>query len=93
MIDYLLKQALDAAKAGEALQRLLNLFEIAPVNRPVLEHALKSGIPDFEDAVLEQSGRLVIADVIVTSNTKDFAKSVVTVLDPAELLNVINSKV
>jgi predicted nucleic acid-binding protein len=39
-IDYLLAQALVPAKAREALHRLLNLFEIAPVNRPVLEQAL-----------------------------------------------------
>nr|VFK42748.1 MAG: hypothetical protein BECKSD772F_GA0070984_11285 [Candidatus Kentron sp. SD]VFK48118.1 MAG: hypothetical protein BECKSD772E_GA0070983_11145 [Candidatus Kentron sp. SD] len=39
---------------------------IAPVNRPVLEQALLSRISNFEDAVLEQSGLLVGADVIVT---------------------------
>jgi predicted nucleic acid-binding protein len=88
-IDYLLGQTLDRAKAREALQRLLNLFEIAPVNRPVLEQALKSKISDFEDAVLEQAGRLAAADVIVTRDVKDFAKSTVAVLDPAELISTL----
>jgi predicted nucleic acid-binding protein len=88
-IDYLLGQTLDQAKAREALQRLLNLFEIAPVNRPVLEQALKSKISDFEDAVLEQAGRLAAADAIVTRNGKDFAKSTVAVLDPAELISTL----
>ncbi len=85
-IDYLLGQALAAPHARAALQRLLNLFEIAPVNRPVLEQALRSGVSDFEDAVLEQAARLVSADAILTRNLKDFKKSSVTAFDPPELL-------
>jgi len=78
-------------EARDALQRLLDLFAIAPINRPVLEQALRSGIPDFEDAVLEQSARLVGADVIATRNVMDFRKSVITVFDPPELLSVIET--
>jgi len=91
-IDYLLAQALAPAKAREALHRLLNLFEIAPVNRPVLEQALRSDLSDFEDAVLEQAGRLVGADVIVTRNLKDFQKSTITVFDPLELISALEAK-
>jgi predicted nucleic acid-binding protein len=90
-VDYLLSQSLSPAKARHALQQLLNLFEVAPVNRPVLEQALRSGISDFEDAVLEQSGRLVAVDVITTRNVKDFKKSAVPALAPAELLSTIDT--
>ena len=85
-VDYILGQTLPPQKARDALQRLLDLFGVAPVNRPVLEQALRSGIADFEDAVLERSARLVGADAIVTRNGKDFRKAEVTILDPAELL-------
>lgn len=91
-IDYLLGQALAPTKAREALQRLLSLFEIAPVNRPVLEQALRSGITDFEDAVLEQAGRLVDVDAITTRNLKDFEKSSISVFDPSELIAVVQSR-
>ena len=91
-VDYLLGQALTPRKAREALRRLLDLFEIAPVNRPVIEQALRSKIRDFEDAVLEQSARLVSADAITTRNTRDFAKSEVTVFDPAELVAMVGAK-
>jgi predicted nucleic acid-binding protein len=90
-VDYLLGQALAAEKAREALQKLLDLFEIAPVNRPVLEQALRSAISDFEDAVVEQAGRLVAADAIATRNVKDFAKSTVAVLNPAELISTVKA--
>lgn len=46
-VDYLLGQTLAPAKARAALQQLLNLFEIAPVNRAVLEQALRSGISNI----------------------------------------------
>jgi len=90
-IDYLLGRALPPMQARNALQRLLDLFEISPANRPVLEQALRSEISDFEDAVLEQSGRLVAVDAITTRNIKDFKKSTITVLDPAELLSAVDT--
>jgi len=89
-IDYLLGRALTPIKARNAVQKLLDLFEVAPVNQPVLEQALHSKISDFEDAVLEQSGRRVSVDAIVTRNIKNFKKSSVVVLDPAELLSAVD---
>ncbi len=91
-IDYLLSKALSAKKSREILYKLLSIFEIAPVNRPVLEQALLSKISDFEDAVLEQAAMLVHADVITTRNVRDFKNSKITVFDPSELLSVITSR-
>ena len=90
-VDYLLGQALAPTEARAALQRLLALFEIAPVNRPVLEQALRSDVSDFEDAVLEQSARLVSVDAIVTRNLPDFRKCSVTAFDPTELLSAVEA--
>ena len=85
-VDYLLSQVLDKSEARAALLRLLELFEIAPVNRPVIEEALGSRIEDFEDAVIEQSAHLVGAQAIISRDTKGFKRSIVKVLDPTELL-------
>ena len=85
-IDYLLTQTFSRPESLETVRRLLGLFEIAPVNRLVLEEALRSRIVDFEDAVLEQSARLSEADVIVTRNTRDFRNSAVKAVEPDELL-------
>lgn len=85
-VDYLLSQVLDKSEARAALHRLLELFEIAPVNRPVIEEALGSRIKDFEDAVIEQAAHLVGAQAIISRDTKGFKLSIVKVLDPAELL-------
>lgn len=87
-IDYLLSRSLPRDAAKTALQRLLELFEIAPVNRSVLEEALQSRMTDFEDAVLSHAANLVGATAIVTRNTKDFRNSPVKALDPSEFLSV-----
>ena len=86
-VYYLLRQSLEQDHARDALRRLLELFEIAPVNRPVIEQALHNRIADFEDAVLEQAARLVGAEAIITRNTKDFRKSAVKALDPLAFLS------
>jgi len=86
-VDYLLMQALPRPDARQALQKLMELFEIAPVTRAILEEALKSRLPDFEDAVLDQAGRLAGAEVIVTRNQKDFRHAALRILGPDEFLS------
>lgn len=88
-VHYLLTRFLSRNEGQRALRGLLTLFEIAPVNRPVLEEALQSKIEDFEDAVLEQAGRLAGADAITTRNTKDFRKSSLKALSLDELLSAV----
>jgi predicted nucleic acid-binding protein len=85
-IDYLLARSLPAPVARSAIRQLISLFEIAPVNRPVIERALGTRIQDFEDAVMVEAGLLAGADSIVTRNTKDFAGSPLKVFEPKEFL-------
>ena len=90
-IDYLLSQALAPMDARGALWKLLEIFEVATVNRPVIEEALKSKMADFEDAVLDQAGCLVGAEAVITRNVKDFRHSSLKVFDPVEFLSQINA--
>jgi len=88
-IDYLLNQALPAKDARRTIWRLLSLFEVAVVNRSVIGSALKSKIPDLEDAVMVEAGQLAGVESIVTRNTKDFKHSPLKVLDPKEFLSYL----
>ena len=85
-LDHLLTQSLSRAESRETLRRLLRLFEIAPVTRAVIEEALQSRMTDFEDAVVEQAGRLAGAEAVITRDTRDFRQSVIKALAPDELL-------
>ncbi len=85
-VDYLLNRALRRADARHLLARLIRLFEIAPVHRAVVEDALASRIPDFEDAVLDSSARHAGADAVITRDSKGFTSSASTILDPRQFL-------
>lgn len=89
-IDYLLVKSLPKSKARNALRRLISLFEIATVNRPVIERALVSKIQDFEDAVLNEAGQMAGVDFVITRNAKDFSKSSLKVCDPNEFLALLD---
>lgn len=89
-IDYLLRQSLSPSETRQALHKLLALFEIAPVNRPVIEEALRSKVIDFEDAVLEQAGRFAGADAIITRDPRDFRHASLKIFGPDELLSILN---
>ena len=88
-IYYLTAQTLQAPQAIDHVRRLLQLFEVAPVNRAVLETALTVHFPDFEDAVIHESARHANAEAIVTRNTQDFAQAVLPIYTPHELLTVL----
>lgn len=91
-VYYLAAKVVGTPKAQEELKRLLSLFEVAPVNRHVLQSALAAGFADFEDAVIHESARHVGAEAIVTRNQKDFKKSKIPVYSAEEMVKVLSLK-
>jgi predicted nucleic acid-binding protein len=91
-VFYLASKKLGAPKAQKEIKKLLTLFEVAPVNRQVLESALLADFSDFEDAVIHQAACLVGADAIITRNKKDFKKSRVPVYSSEEMAHTLNSQ-
>lgn len=85
-LNYLLSQSLGRPDSRRVLARLMRLFEIAPVNRTVMEGALHSKMADFEDAVLDHAAQQVGADAIITRNPKGFIKAFCPVFDPRQFL-------
>lgn len=90
-IHYLLSKHLDKGKAIDSINSIMALFEIASVNRLVIENALKSKFSDFEDSVLHESARHAGAEYIITRNIKDFKKSTIPVYTATEFLSMLES--
>ncbi len=88
-IHYLATKVMGSTKAQNQIKNLLNLFEIAPVNRAVIRDALSSGFSDFEDAVIYQAATHAGAEAIITRNVKDFKKSELPIYDSDEILKVV----
>ncbi len=91
-VYYLAAKTLGAPRAQEEIGKLLNLFEVAPVNRHVLESALTADFNDFEDAVIHEAACHVGAEAIVTRNQKDFKKSRIPVYFSDEMIKIVASQ-
>lgn len=91
-VFYLTAKAVGAPRAQQEIKKLLSLFEVAPVNRPVLESALVADFSDFEDAVIHEAACHVGAEAIVTRNQKDFKKSRISVYSSEEITKILASK-
>lgn len=88
-IHYLTAKVVGSVRAEHEVGKLLSLFEVAPVNRAVLESALKAGFPDFEDAVIHEAACHIGAEAIVTRNVKDFKKATLRIFDSSELAGIM----
>lgn len=89
-IYSLASKVVGAARAQKEVKKLLGLFEVAPVNRPVLESALSADFNDFEDAVIYEAARHIGADAIVTRNQKDYIKSQIPIYTATELSKMLS---
>ena len=89
-LDYLLTKSLSTREAKKIIKKLLKLFEIAPINRMILEDALDSGFLDFEDAVLHAAAIHCGIQAIVTRDEKGFHKARLAIYSPEGLLNVLH---
>ena len=90
-IHYLSRKTIGLQKTKKVIGKLLDLFEIAPVNHSVLKKALDSNWKDFEDAVLYQSAINCKIEAIVTRNVVDFKKSDIPVYLPKDILPSLSS--
>ncbi len=85
-VFYLSSREAGKKEAMVQIRSLLGLYEVAPVTRAVLDAALASKSPDFEDAVLAEAAHQAGAQAIITRNLKDFAHSPVRAYTPKQWL-------
>lgn len=91
-IHYLSTKVLGRSESQKQIKNLLALFEIASVNRTVIEEAVESSFSDFEDAVIYCAACHAGADSIVTRDYKGFKRSQLPVYYPDELLNILRDQ-
>lgn len=81
--DMIMNQSEDRKTAKVAVQKLLNIFQVADVNKQVLN------FKDFEDGVQYYSGKCSEADCLLTRNPKDYKNTKLPVYTPTELWNIL----
>lgn len=88
-IYYIVSKQLNKQIAHEFLLNLIQVLEVAGVDRDIVEQALASELPDFEDAVQVFSAKSNSIDFIVTRNVDDFLASEIPVKTPADFLTLL----
>jgi len=68
---------------------MLQFLKVAPIDQGIIEQALNLPYRDFEDAVQMSAGVFINADYLLTRNVKDYQPALLTVIQPAELLAVL----
>ena len=91
-IYYILKQSLSHTQTIKLLDELSEMAEIADVTNSVIKQSLKTDFKDFEDAIQYYCALSINKiDFIVTRDTKDFKKSTLAVMSPAEAVRRLDS--
>jgi hypothetical protein len=88
---YLIAKDKSPEQAHVTLTSLLQFLKIAPVDQNTIEQALNLPYRDFEDAVQMISTLQVQADYLVTRNIRDYQPAPMQVIQPVELLAVLQS--
>jgi predicted nucleic acid-binding protein len=91
-IYYVLKQSLTNKATIKLLEDLAEITEITDVTNAIIRQSLKTDFKDYEDAIQYYCALSIPKiDFIVTGNTKDFKKSTLPVLTPAEAISSLNN--
>lgn len=78
-------------KTKTIMDKLFKIYNILDTTAEDCRNALRSNIPDFEDAVMIESAKRNGIDCIVTRNTKDFKNSGILVCTPSEFLRMLKA--
>ncbi len=83
-IFYVARRLTDVQRARQAVQVCLDAFEIAPVDRVILERAQQLSGADFEDNVQIACAESIGLDAIVSRDKESFQGSTLAVWLPSE---------
>lgn len=89
-VHYLLRRSKGGPAADASVALMLQLFDVAAVDRAVLTRAVEVSWRDFEDAVLHEASLADGVEGIVTRNGPDFEAARIPVYSPAELVQMLD---
>ena len=86
LLYFFRRRVVDEATARADAQAILKALRLEPLSQTILDRALASSGPDFEDNIQLASAVSISANHLITRNKKDFDASRITVLTPEEWL-------
>ena len=89
-IYYILRKYVsDDKNRREILSILMKGLEIVPVDKELLEAALISPVPDYEDAVIVECAKRSNSSIIVTNDKTGFKNSGLDINSPSDAFKTI----
>lgn len=85
---YIVRKQCGIEGARTVVRKVLKLLMVLPATQKTLIDATDSKYADYEDAVSFLSADAAGCDVIITRNPKDYSKSPVPAMTPAEFLSL-----
>ena len=86
---YIVRKHFGDALVREYLSALMDLAEIAPIDRAACTTALASDEPDFEDGLVRAAAETARADFIVTRDAAAFEGSAASPVEPVLFADVV----
>ncbi len=88
---YIMRKELTPDSIHEVLKKLAIIFRFTDLSVSDMTEAAAMQWKDYEDAIQSATAKRIHADWIITRNTRDFLKSAVPALTPAEFLENIKT--
>ena len=87
-IYYFLSKEYGDVPARTFLTKLLNYITVLPINHAAVLESLQLNFEDFEDALQHGAAVHNKCDCIITRNTGDYRKAIISVYHPDEFLRI-----
>ena len=91
-VHYLVRHEKGGDFARQALNDILGVFHVAPVDDVVIRRAASLGWTDFEDAVVAAVAESAGCEALVTRNPSHFPRCPVPVLAPKAAVALVKSE-
>lgn len=77
-----------AKRIRSLIHDLVVVLDVAPITKENILEAIDSSVDDLEDAIIASAAETTSADLIITSNIKDFVNSPIPAITPTEFLDL-----
>jgi hypothetical protein len=86
LLYFFRRRVTDESTARADSQAILKGLHLVALTQTILDHALASTGPDFEDNIQIAGAESIFANHLITRNKRDFVTSQIAVLTPDEWL-------
>jgi predicted nucleic acid-binding protein len=88
-IAYLIEPRRRASAVRDFIADIARVLEVAPTTSDSLRFATRLPMPDFEDAMQVAAAHACGADLIATRNVRDYSRSPIRAVSPANVIAML----